>query len=124
MANARAYAQALSELSKKEGVSAATLVKNLVGNLKANGRSKLLPHILRELRIMEVRGTSVSPIVEVAHKEDSAHALKSARAAGIDAKEAQVNPSLIRGWRARMGGTLVDASGKRALVELYRNITG
>jgi F0F1-type ATP synthase delta subunit len=122
--NARAYAQALYQLSKKEGASAATLVKNVVKNLKESGRLKLLPHILRELRILDAQFASLSSIVEVAHKEDSAHALKAARAAGIESAHAVVNPSLIRGWRARRGGTLVDASGKRRLIELYRNITG
>lgn len=122
--NARAYAQALYELSKKEGSSAASLVKNLVKSLTRTGRLKLLPHILRELRVMEAQGRSTDPVVEVAHKDDAAHALKVARAAGIDAKTATVNPSLIRGWRARTGGTLIDVSGKKNLVELYRNITG
>lgn len=122
--NARVYAQALSTLSAQEGARADVLVKQLVESLKKNGRLKLLPHILRALRTTALQQKSLSPLVEVAHKEDAAHALTSARIHGIDAKEASINPSLIRGWRARARGTLVDASGKRALVELYRNITG
>ncbi len=121
--NARAYAEALYELSNKKGVSPATLVQNLVHSLTNSGRMKLLPHILRELRILDARYESLGSTVEVAHKEDSAHALKSAKTAGIDADTAVVNPSLIRGWRAKKGGLLVDASGKRHLIELYRNIT-
>jgi F0F1-type ATP synthase delta subunit len=121
--NARAYAQALYELSKKEGIRGATLVKNLVRSLTETGRLKLLPHILRELRKMEAQNRAFEPIVEVAHREDGARAVKAAKALGIETKHATINPTLIRGWRARSGSTLVDASGKRNLIELYRNIT-
>jgi len=121
--NARAYAQALYELSKKKGIRGSALVKNLVRSLAATGRLKLLPHILRELRKMEAQNRSFEPIVEVAHKEDGARAVKAAKAFGIETKRASINPTLIRGWRARKGGMLVDASGKRNLIELYRNIT-
>jgi len=121
--NARAYAEALSELSSNEGASAAALVKNLVKTLEESGRLKLLPHILRELRMLEAKSRSLAPVVEVAKKEDAARALKAAKQEGIEAEHATVNPALIGGWRARMGGKLVDASGKGNLIELYRNIT-
>ena len=121
---ARDYAEAIDAAARESESKADALVANLVQHLKAQGRAKLLPSILRELRKRDARRKSLAPSVEVAREGDAASALKAARAEGIDAEEAKVNPSLISGWRARKGGALIDRTGKRALIELYRNITG
>lgn len=118
----REYAQALVR-SLKAGTSEESLVTGLVKHLKEEGRTKLLPGILRELKSMQAREAKLLPSVEVASESEAATALKEANAAGIDAKEAHVNPSLIRGWRARANGILVDRSAKRALTDLYQRIT-
>ena len=117
------YAQALLEASKKEGASAKTLVKNLAKHLEADGRVKLLPAILRDLQRLEEAQAKLAPTVEVAHAHESASALKAAEKYGIHAEHAQVNPTLIKGWRATGNGKLIDHSAKRELIDLYRKVT-
>ncbi len=98
------------------------VVGNLVKHLKLKGRVKLLPGILRALKIQMKRSETLGASVEVATKEDSKAALAEAKALGIDAEEAVVNPILLSGWRGRKEGVLVDRSGKRALTDIYRSI--
>ena len=98
------------------------IVGNLVKHLKAKGRVKLLPGILRALKIQMERNKTLGATVEVASKEEAKAALAEAKALGIDAEEATVNPILLSGWRARTEGVLVDRSGKRALTDIYRGI--
>lgn len=117
----RAYAQALQHLLAAEGADEKDVFEKFIAHLKAEGRLKLLPKIKLELERSLARQEIAS--VEVAHKDDSVHALAAAEREGIRADHAQVNPSLISGWRARKGSQLVDRSGKQALIELYRRIT-
>ncbi|MDB5265846.1 MAG: hypothetical protein JWM39_559 [Parcubacteria group bacterium] len=119
----KAYAQALQSLLSKEGADEKRIMDQLFAQLKATGRMKLLPGIARELKKAQMYARSEEALVEVAHKDESHAALAAAAKLGIEAKHAEVNPSLIRGWRARQGSTLIDHSGKRALVDLYRRIT-
>lgn len=70
-------------------------------HLSRTGRLKLLPHILRELKVEAERAKKLAPRKETA----------------------QQHPSLISGWRTIEGGTLIDRSGKGALIEIYRQIT-
>jgi|CXWL01.1.fsa_nt_gi F0F1-type ATP synthase delta subunit len=98
-------------------------VQKLIVHLKSRGRTKLLPSISRELKKIQSKRKSLDAVVEVAHKDESKKALEEARAQGIDAQKTVVNTSLICGWRGRKDGLLVDRSGKRALVDLYRRIT-
>jgi F0F1-type ATP synthase delta subunit len=119
----RTYAQALLSLLAKEGANEHTVLDQFFAHLKARGRTKLLPGILREVKRLQARTGAQSAHVEVAHQKEAADALKEAAQAGIHATHATVNPSLIRGWRAHQGSQLVDRSGKRALIDLYRRIT-
>lgn len=114
------YAQALVNALAK-GTDEATAVRNLLASLRERGRLKLLPGILRELKARKAAADGA--VIEVADRSGEDAALRAARAAGIEARDAIVNPSLISGWRARQGGRLVDRSGKRALLELYQNVT-
>jgi F0F1-type ATP synthase delta subunit len=107
--------------SKDDAVAKVAVVK-LVNHLRSVGRLKMLPSIAKELRKVQARRMALLPQVEVARKEDAATALSAAEKAGIKAGHAQVNPSLVSGWRASGGGTLIDRSGKRALVDIYRNV--
>ncbi|HEY0979631.1 MAG TPA: F0F1 ATP synthase subunit delta [Candidatus Paceibacterota bacterium] len=116
------YAQALMR-QVASGADERTLVEGLVAHLKREGRMKLLPGILRELKALDARRAKLAPSVEVASDWEAAHAIAAARTMGIEAPAATVNPSLIKGWRARTGGTLVDRSAKQALVDLYQRIT-
>lgn len=115
------YAKVIQNLITK-GVSESDVMKNLMAHLERKGRVKLLPSILRDLKVEQARATVTGATVEVAKEEDAKQALASAKAQGITAEKAQVNPLLLSGWRAREGGTLIDRSGKRALVDLYARI--
>ncbi len=118
---AATYAHAISRLIAS-GTDEGKLGDTLVAHLKASGRMKLLPGILAELTATKARNASVAPSVEVAHEKDAAAALLEAKAEGVHAEKAQVNSSLLSGWRAKSKGTLIDRSGKRALIDLYRKI--
>ena len=118
----KAYAQALLNALQK-GTSEDELVSSLTKHLKAVGRMKLLPAILRELVMLRARTRTLGATLEVASESAKSEALSQAKAEGIDAKDAVVNPLLISGWRAREGGRLIDRSGKRALIDIYRRIT-
>ncbi|HYF29414.1 MAG TPA: hypothetical protein VEA36_03580 [Candidatus Paceibacterota bacterium] len=117
----KVYAEAL-ERSVLKGGDEGQLFAGLMRHLKAVGRLKLLPGILRELRARQSRLAKLAPSVEVASTAEKAVALKEAKAAGIEAADAVVNDALISGWRGRSGAQLVDRSGKQALIEIYRNI--
>lgn len=116
------YAQAIENLMEKGGDDK-KIVAELTNHLTKTGRAKLLPGILRELKVLEARKATLAPQVEVASEKEADAALKAAKEAGIDAPKAHVNHALITGWRARSGGTLVDRSAKQGLIDLYRKIT-
>lgn len=97
-------------------------VSSLVAHLKSAGRMKMLSQIVRRLRLVAARRHAMRPLVEAAHEKDAAGALRQAAIAGISAKHAVINPSLISGWRARENGKLVDHSAKRALLDIYQNV--
>ena len=118
----KAYAQALVNVLQK-GTNEDEAISSLMAHLKEAGRLKLLPAILRELRTLNARTQVLDAAVEVATEAESASALSAAASEGISARKATINPLLIRGWRAREGGRLIDRSGKRALIDIYRRIT-
>ncbi|HEX8946926.1 MAG TPA: F0F1 ATP synthase subunit delta [Candidatus Paceibacterota bacterium] len=120
---ARYYAQALTRVAAAPGADGSALAKNLIAHLRATGRMKLLPHIARSLKEAHARQGTLSGVVEVAREEERDTALAEAAAAGVHAKTVAVNPALVRGWRARSAGTLIDRSAKRSLIELYQRIT-
>ncbi|KND51916.1 MAG: hypothetical protein ABA06_01500 [Parcubacteria bacterium C7867-001] len=116
------YAHAIAR-SLTAGADEKKLFDGLMRHLKSVGRVKLLPRILRELKRDLVRASAHAPHVEAASEDDAAAAKKAAASVGIAVKKVEVNPSLIMGWRARLGSSLVDVSAKRALIDIYRNIT-
>ncbi len=118
---ASTYAHAIHRLIES-GSDEAKLGDTLVAHLKASGRMKLLPGILAELNANAKRGAMVADTVEVAHEADAHVALAEAKTLGVIASKAHVNHTLLSGWRAKSKGTLVDRSGKRALIDLYRKI--
>ena len=113
--------EATAELGDKAAADAA--VTKLIMHLKSAGRMKILPAIVQKLRKIAARRDALRPIVEVAHEKESASALRDAAREGIVAQHTNVNPSLIRGWRAQKGGILIDRSAKSALLNIYQKIT-
>ena len=116
------YAQAVFDLAQKPGATASAIVKQLVAHLKETGREKLLPRIGRELGRIEARAQSFGELLEVASTKEKVQAEREAKALDITV-HAHVNKALVSGWRARKGSRIIDRSGKRALLELYRQIT-
>lgn len=112
--------EATAEIEDKAASDAA--VTKLILHLKSAGRMKMLPQIARELKKVAARRHSFRSHVEVAHKKEEVAALRAATLAGINARHASVNPSLIHGWRAREGDRLVDRSAKRALLHIYQQV--
>jgi F0F1-type ATP synthase delta subunit len=112
--------EATAELEDKT-VSDVAITK-LILHLKSIGRMKMLPQIVRELKKVAARRHALRPHVEVAHQKEEAAALMAAAEAGIIARHASVNTSLIYGWRAREGGRLIDRSAKRALLHIYQQV--
>lgn len=113
--------EATAELEDK-AVSDAAVTK-LILHLKSAGRMKMLPQIARELKKVAARRHALRPHVEVAHEKERVAALHAAAVAGIITRHATVNPSLIHGWRATSGDTLIDRSAKRALLQIYQKVT-
>lgn len=113
--------EATAELEDKAHADAA--IQKLIVHLKSAGRMNMLPKIARELKKVAARRHALKSVVEVAHESEEAAALRAAAREGITARHAIVSPSLIRGWRARGEGKLVDRSAKRALIEMYQRIT-
>ena len=98
-------------------------VKKLIVHLKSIGQIRMLSKVAHELKKVQARKNALAPLVEVAHKKESAAALKAAAKEGIKAPKAIVNTSLIAGYRARGAGKLIDRSAKAALIEIYQNVT-
>ena len=118
----KTYAKALYDLAQQPGADAVKLVETFIAHLKAEGRLKLLPRVLRELKRLEARHASLGDLLEVTSEKEAAAALSEAKSLGISA-EPVVNETLVTGWRARSGSRIIDRSGKRALLDLYRSIT-
>ena len=98
-------------------------VHKLIAHLKSTGRMKMLPSVMGELKRLALRRKLLSPKLEVASEKERSAALKEAKEAGIEVRDAVVNPSLVSGWRGFSGGRLVDKTGKRALIDIYQKAT-
>lgn len=118
------YTRLLEEVAMTEDKEVAdAAVTKLIMHMQHSGHINMLPEIAHELRQIAARRHSLRHRVEVASEKESVEALRAAAELGINAKRAEVNHSLIRGWRARGGGKLVDRSAKSALVSIYQKVT-
>lgn len=118
------YTRLLEEVAMTEDKEVAdAAVSKLIHHMQHSGHLNMLPEIARELRKIAARRHSLRARVEVASEKESVVALRAAAELGINAKHAEVNHSLIRGWRARGAGKLVDRSAKSALVSIYQKVT-
>lgn len=119
-----AYTKLLEQVADHaDEATAEKAVSKLVAHLKSTGRTKMLPSLYRELHKIALRRQALAPRLEIAHQKHKDESMKEAQAFGFFIEKTVVNPSLISGWRALSKGTLVDRSGKNALIELYRRIT-
>jgi F0F1-type ATP synthase delta subunit len=126
----QAYAQALWNMVAA-GMSPVKAVHALRDQLRAHGREALLPRIGRAfMRIAEREAKHSNVVLSVARAGDERLAkveIKEILARiGVESKDIlmQVDDSLIGGWRLEGRETLVDASYKNELLELFNRSVG
>ena len=116
----RAYAQALWNIVAGGGDHKKS-VASLVEALKRTGRMQLVGKILLAFeRIATREGARNDVRISVGRKSDVDAALKAAQVTEADVV---IDPSLIGGYRIEKVDTLIDASWKKHLTELYRRVT-
>lgn len=108
------YAQALVALVHK-GMSPKDAVNKLAEMLKKTGKSRIMAQLKPAL--MRLQNKESGAVVYVAHKHDAKHAPQASDTRVI------IDDSLIGGWRMVNGNTLVDASYKKQLLDMYRGAT-
>lgn len=120
-----AYAQALWKMVAG-GSDARKAVHALQDTLSKEGRSSLLPRIVRAFeRLAEREMKKESALLSIAREKDERHAKSEVKSIldglGIDPKDlkTQIDDTLIGGWRLEAKGVLVDASFKQQLIDLY-----
>jgi|SRR3989344_2090629 len=124
-----AYAQALWKMVEG-GLTPAKAVRALEVTLKTHGREALLPRIASAFARIAQRETKRSDVVlTLAREKDERRAHKEIKEMltrmKVDSKDlkTQIDDTLIGGWRLEGKETLVDASYKNQLLELYNRVT-
>src|SRR3989338_7653539 len=125
----QSYAQALWKMVEG-GMTPAKAVRALQETLKVHGREALLPRIASAFARIAQRETKRSDVVlTLAREKDGRHAHKEIKEMltrmGVTSKDlkTQIDDTLIGGWRLEGKETLVDASYKNQLLELYNRVT-
>lgn len=114
-----AYAQALVRVVEN-GKSVKDAIASLSEALKRQGRTELLPKVVRALRRMAEREKASRPRVYVAHEKDGKAAFT---ASGLAEADVCIDETLIGGWRAESKESLMDMSFKKQLLSIYSSIT-
>ena len=126
------YARALHSALKEHPEMEEKLLKQFAETVKANGHTYLLPKIVRsfgKLREKEEKGNTIQDTSavslseqqtqELLKKEPFKHALSTSHKKVIRT----VDSSLVGGVIVKTGNERIDASYKRALLDLYQHIT-
>ena len=128
---ARHYAQALYDLSASREMEEGKLVKQFVRTVQANGHAHLIPKILRSFERLQTREERKQTIEvqsarilsqEEGHKLLKREPFKQAISASHKKVIRKTDDTLVGGAVVRAGGVRVDASHKRALVDLYQSL--
>jgi F0F1-type ATP synthase delta subunit len=125
----RMYAQALWEMAEK-GMEPKKAVSALYEHLKLRGREALMPRIAKAFERLAARDDGKNTVtLTVAHEKDAHKAkshirdmLKKFQVAEADVA-IRLDGSLIGGWRLEGKESLVDASFKKSLLEMYNRAT-
>ena len=86
--------------------------KKVISYMIHKGHRSLLPQVLTILE----RGEDAGDTVTVAHDKD-AHKIKSR----FPGAKIVIDPSVVGGYLAKTGSTIVDATYRKALVTIYKN---
>lgn len=130
MVSAHEYAQALrSALDRTAPARVDEVIDRFATIVRKRGHGRLLPKIVAALsRGMILRERRVRTEVAVADatviKTHAVAISEHARALGVPPETVTfvVDDTLIAGYRIRTRDRVLDASGKRALIELYRRL--
>jgi len=122
------YAHALSRSLENitNSNQAEMRVEELVAVLKKDGKMRALPAILREFERIEARKFSQKPTLTLARQSDIKKAVSELQKYTTSPPsdiETKIDERLVGGWRYTNSDTLIDASHKSALLELYRRVT-
>lgn len=118
------YTEAVLTLLR-EGKKITEVLKGLKKTLEDRGHTALLPRILRRIHrsFEEGGGEGDAVTAYVAREEDQKKFKREIAAFAGEASVAfHTDETLIGGYIARKEGAQVDASYKRQLVDVYRNI--
>ncbi len=125
----QAYAQALWKMIER-GMAPHKAVHALHESLVAHGRESLMPRIGRALKRLAERNAATGDVVlTVAREHDvrtAHHQIKEVLSAlGVEAHDlkTRVDDTIIGGWRLEGRETLIDASYKRQLLDIYGRVT-
>jgi F0F1-type ATP synthase delta subunit len=123
------YAQALWKVIQS-GTPAHKAVQGLTETLRAHGRLALSPRIAASFaRIAERESAREGAVLIVARDKDAkhahTHAVKMLAQMGIEVSDlkTEVDDTLIGGWRLEGRGTLIDASHKKHLLDIFSKVT-
>jgi hypothetical protein len=100
------YAQVITEL----GVAG---IDTTVKLMKSKGHLSLLPQVMKILE----RSEGSADTLTVAHERD-AYKLHTR----FPGAKVVIDPTVVGGYRARKGSKLIDASYRKALVTIYKNV--
>ncbi len=116
----QSYAHALMRLVEN-GKSPKDAVASIVKVLHSRGRDSLLSRVGRAFERLASRSAlrGVTRIT-VARAEDAARARE---VAGVSEASVRIDDSLIGGWRIEKSDTLLDASYKKHLLQMYNRAT-
>lgn len=124
----RAYALALWK-AVEGGTEPKAAVRTLHESLVAHGRAGLMPHIARAFERLAIeRGRRDLVQISVAREGDAHTAVAEAKPVierfgeGVEV-DVRVDETLIGGWRLEGRETLVDASHKKYLLDMFGRVT-
>jgi len=126
------YAQALWEMIKR-GTTPQKAVHALRESLAEHKREALLPRIARALERLAQREAATSDVTLTVARESDARTAHRAAMEALSAHsnlrveshdlKTRVDDTIIGGWRLEGRETLIDASYKRQLLDLYGRVT-
>ena len=125
------YAQALHEVLLTTSHSEETLLKHFIETVRANGHAYLFPKIVRAYESIIAKEVKASTIVVVSAKpltDEKVVALlkkepfKNALSMSHKKVSRMTDDNIIGGVVVRTGTTRIDASHKRALLDIYQSL--
>jgi F0F1-type ATP synthase delta subunit len=123
MTLAQQYAHGIYQARKETKADERTFFDAVLKALKRRHHEKLLSQIVAEYRKLLDRGAGQEVMVRYAREKDKHAAAAKAKELGAAHPHVRHDPSLISGYVVRGPDFRYDASGKKALVQLYEQLT-